>query len=197
MKAIAERRFPTYLTPIKYVTDGILEDIVPSPPDIQLLAKVFTHISTALWVKQLRRLTMPRPCKSASIKTAGEDSKHPKSKGRKTSSCSSPGMQEGVTRSSHSSGVNRRSTHRTVPCHSFLPTVLAANASELDCLPIRLSDQSSCFSSIAFEGDDQDCQYYCGVEFNLLAKTKQKVSMVEGMAFFVTLFRVYTDKHMW
>ena len=74
-QAIRDRRFPTYLTPIKDMTDDVLRDILPTPSDIQYLADLFTQASNAKWVQQFRRLKMPRPSKRASLKTIHPDAK--------------------------------------------------------------------------------------------------------------------------
>ena len=46
-QAIKDRRFPTYLAPIKDVTDEVLRDILPVPSDIQHIAEILIQVSNA------------------------------------------------------------------------------------------------------------------------------------------------------
>ena len=74
-QAMKDRRFPTYLAPIKDITDEVLRDILPIPSDIQHLTEIFTHVSNTKWVQQFRRLRMPRPSKRANLQTIHPDAK--------------------------------------------------------------------------------------------------------------------------
>lgn len=168
-QAIRDRRFPTYLTPIKDVTDDVLRDILPTPSDIQYLSDIFAQASNASWVQQLRRLKMPRPSKRASLKTIHPDAMvDPDGHGRRSTRSLTPKTSTPLSASYHA--LPSQETGYQVGHNS-------RQESERSRVDSLLSDPSH----IDDCEDIEHCPSHCGVEFNLMAKTKRHVIPEEGV----------------
>ena len=166
-QAMKDRRFPTYLAPIKDITDEVLRDILPIPSDIQHLTEIFTHVSNAKWVQQFRRLRMPRPSKRANLHTIHPDAKV-------DDICTDAPVAEGTDAPDRddSHDLSRESEPCITPEHASPHRSLAGSlASDLSHLE---------------EYDDENCPSHCGIEFKLMAKTKIHV-IPEEVAFLFSL----------
>jgi hypothetical protein len=76
--AIREGRFPLYKTPIHDITDECLDRIVPDPPGVEYLVPILAEALDSVYIKQMKRMLLPRPSNNATLCRMSRDSKRKK-----------------------------------------------------------------------------------------------------------------------